>query len=164
MIYIPIVILVSGINGVLAYGFYKSTLSPKDCVKLPNFYFYFGVVFSLLFMLPIVGLVAGEKFFYKEPLFWLFLCVVVLLILMAITQVNWRLYIGDESFVHRNIFGVRREYRYDEVKYIKPLKRLGDTIIKIDGKLLPIVIDKYAFGLEEFIRKYNRYKLSKSPK
>lgn len=161
MIYIVIAIFVAGVNGLLAHSFHKNNLSQKDCVALPKFYFYFGIAVSLLFTLPIIAYIADEAPFYREFLFWFFLCFIILLMLMALAQVNWRIYPNDEGFVHRNMFGIRRSYQYDRIKHIKHLKRIGDTIIKIKGRTFPIVVDAYAEGWDWFIKKYNKYIIDK---
>ena len=159
-----IILLVAFIESYLTYSFYKSQLETHEYVSLPPFFFYWGIALSIIIVLPIIGKIGTNPQFYFDIGFWLTVALDLALIIMAIAQVHWRIYPNDTDMVHVNIFRMHRTYRYDQIKYIKKLKRLGDTIIKIDGKLLPIVIDKYAFGLEEFIRKYNRYKLSKSPK
>lgn len=58
--------------------------------------------------------------------------------------------------IHFNFLGRKKVIPYTKVKSIREIST-GDTLIKIDGKIFPIVIDKYASGLDVLMNSYNRY-------
>lgn len=157
------VLLVGCIDSLLLCVHHRNKQEQKEYVSLPSAYLYIGIAFLIFSVFPFIGTWSGENLIFYDPICCLFLAMDFLMIIMCINQVNWRIYPLETTMIHRNFIGVKKEISYDQIKKIQHLKS-GDTLLWIKGKKIPIVIDKYAFGLETLIALYNRYYLKKQKK
>jgi hypothetical protein len=156
MVIIVTIFLVILIDSVLSKR--GEPLSKKlSMVTLPKFYLYFAIVVGFIFAIPLTVSFLENEFFH-DPVYWLFLFSEILLTLMAISQNHWPIYIMEETFIYVNTFGKKRTVTYKEILYIKTLKS-GDRLIKIENKVFPFIVDKYAVGWDCFIQAYNSYKV-----
>ncbi len=130
----------------------------KQEVFLPKLYFYFGNAFLIFSCLPFYGIWLDTKNIFLNPVSWIFILGDFLMVAMVFAQINWRLIPQESTFLHRNLFRMEKTYSYEQIKKVKTLKS-GDTLICLKGKISPLVIDKFAIGLDVFIRKYNHYML-----
>ena len=163
MDFLTILIVILVVFGIESFLLVSSALTSKndktemDYVRLPKFYFYFGIGMSCFLMLP-VSIAIVDNIFLEDPVYWLFSVCIFLSIAMALCQAKWRIYPRLNEFLYVGIMGIKKTYSYDDVKAIVKLKT-GDNLIKMKGKLFPFVVDKYAIGWECFIKLYNKYKL-----
>ena len=154
---LTIVVIFLVVGGINSYFVLKGDKRRKrDIVCLPKFYLYFGIFFLLFSVLPLLGIWWSEKPLFQDPVAYLFLAVDLLMILLCINQINWRIIPFETEMIHFNFLGRKKVIPYTKVKSIREIST-GDTLIKIDGKIFPIVIDKYASGLDVLMNFYNRY-------
>ena len=159
IVIIVVVVLVVAFESLMVYLYRKNEQSKKDYVGLPAVYFYVGCFFVLFSMLPLIA-VGLETNVFLDPVCWIFIGMDFLMVLMCLNQVNWRIVPMKNEMVYRNCLRFKKIISYDSIRKIKTLKS-GDTLIFVDGKMFPIVIDKFASGLESLISLYNSYVLQR---
>ena len=128
----------------------------ENSVRLPKFYFYFGIFMGMFLSLPIFGEIIRNKYFYLNIGFWAYVVFDSLLFIMALSQIKWRIYPLKDGFIHINTFGKKRVLTYGQIQSIRHWKT-GDIAIKIKGKRIPLILDKYIVGWENFVLAYDAW-------
>lgn len=116
----------------------------KGKVYLPKFFLIFGVITSIIFLIPTI-----ITAFSDEPV-WLpilFLTFSLLGAILTIVYVNCRISYDEDGFVHKSFFGIKRNFTYDQVTAIK--RDLHENYIYV-GKHR-VMIDEFAVGGDDFI-------------
>ena len=130
-------------------------------LKMPKSFFYLSFFCALLW----AGLVIEGAIILYEPTipflvlmlacgFWWLISFTIMM-----SQKNWSIRFYEDRFVHTNFLGIKRQFFYRDIKYIKQLKIWGETI-KINKKIFPLIIAPYVENCNSFIDSYNAYLLS----
>ena len=133
-------IIVNGILGILRYP----KKAEKGKVYLPKFFAILGVIVSVVFLIPSI-----ITFFTGEPV-WipiLFLLFSLLGIVLIIAFVNCRVEYHENGFTAKNFFGIKKNFKYDQVDAIK--EDMHEDYLLI-GKH-KVIIDEFAVGGCDFI-------------
>ena len=155
IIIISISALVTVFEALMVYFHHKDIKKEKNYVGLPIMYLYIGCFFLLISLFPLIAEAINGSIF-SSPVCWLFFAMDFLMILMCLNQVNWRIVPMKNEMIYRNFLRIEITISYDSIKKVKRLKT-EDTLIFLQGTRLPIVIDKFAFGMEDLMRSYNFY-------
>ena len=132
------------VRGVIAY-----LRQPKQAeygkVYMPKFLGILGLVACALLFIP-----AGITAFSDEPL-WVPILSLLLSLFSAtliIAFVNCRISYDQDGFIHKNFFGIKRKFTYDQVTAIKEDAR--QKFIYIGKKKL--MVDEFSIGGDDFIK------------
>ena len=119
------------------------SVTEKDIVYIPVWQFYFG------FGLYASGAVLWFFMLSKEIVLGCAWGVALLFLSVAIMadQCNTKITaVSEEVFLHTNLWGKQREYRYADVVAVKPIKG-GKMVVMIDGT---IDIGAFCIGAKRF--------------
>ena len=114
-------------------------------LRPPILIFFIGLIgFAVCITIALVALFVN---FNKENL----ACAIVLFavsflyVWLMLYALNWKIEIGEECFVYRNVFGIKREIRYSEITKLKRIK-IGGYRIYIGKK--SIAVDYFIKGAD----------------
>jgi len=132
------------VNGALSY-LRQPKEAEKGTVYLPKFFAILGTVTSaILIIFAIISV------FTDEPI-WvpiLFLLFSLLGVTLVVAFVNCRISYDEEGFVAKNLFGIKRKFKYDQVTAIKENTR--ENYIYIGRR--SVMIDEVSIGGSDFIK------------
>jgi hypothetical protein len=112
-----------------------------------------SVIGYLIFHLPIYAYIKTND--YSRPdMIILFFIMIILCLLLFLACINWEIEFNDNQFKYRTFLRHIIIYKYTDVLKIKRFKS-GDIFIKVKNRWL--IIDQFAVGQEDFIKKVIKY-------
>jgi hypothetical protein len=118
--------------------------STKGRVHLPGLFAWIGGVCGGLFLIPTVAILFTDE----SP--WLsivFLCFSLLGGSLSLGYLNCRITYDTERFTHKNIFGIKRTYTYDQITGLK--EGTHEDVLYMGRRFA--MIDEYAEGNTDFL-------------
>jgi len=144
--------VISGLTLLLIYIVVNSILGhlkqPKQTengkVHFPKFFMILGVITFVVFLIPTV-----ITAFLDIPLFVpvIFLLFSLLGMSLIVAFINCRISYDQNGFVHKNFFGIKRQFTYDQVTAIR--KSAHEKYIYVGKKRL--MIDELMMGGYDFV-------------
>ena len=118
--------------------------SDKGRVYLPGAFAWLGGICGGAFLIPtlIVLLTTDES----PWLSFIFLCISMLGGVLSLAHLNCRITYDQESFTHKNFFGIKRTYTYDQITGLK--EGTHEDIFYMGRHFA--MIDEYSVGAMEF--------------
>lgn len=119
--------------------------SEEGKVYLPRFFAILGAVAALIFLIPaVITAITGESLWVPIAFFAFSLFCTSLIIAFL----NCRIFYTQDGFTHKNFFGIKRKFTYEQVTAIK--ENTHEKYIYIGKRR--IMVDEFSIGGDDFIK------------
>ncbi len=141
------------VRGMLAF-LHRPRKAERGKVALPGFFAVLGLICALPFVAAAVYTALTD-----QPI-WIsigFLAFSLLGLTLVVAYINCRITYDEDGFTHKSFFGIKRRYRYEDIRCVKYGNH--EDFIYIGRRLL--MVDEYSIGAIDFFATANKQYKSK---